>query len=68
VVCIRTENQSQGDFYPFVLHELPLEHLRYGLTDVPPQRNYPPDSVFNLAGQRPGIQVSWRNRRCCRVP
>ena len=40
MVCIHTENQNQGDFYPFVLleisvlHESPLGHLRYGLTDV----------------------------------
>ncbi len=52
-VCIHTENQNQGDFYPFVLleisvlHEPPLGHLRYGLTDVPPQPNSPPDNVFN---------------------
>ncbi|KAF1343646.1 hypothetical protein EJ07DRAFT_27112, partial [Lizonia empirigonia] len=25
----------------------PLGHLRYGLTDVPPQPNSPPDNVFN---------------------
>ncbi len=30
-----------------VLHESPLGHLRYGLTDVPPQPNSPPDNVFN---------------------
>ncbi|KAI5916966.1 hypothetical protein F4810DRAFT_705283 [Camillea tinctor] len=53
MVCIHTENQNQGDFYPFVLleisvlHEPPLGHLRYGLTDVPPQPNSPPDNVFN---------------------
>ena len=53
MVCIHTENQNQGDFYPFVLleisvlHESPLGHLRYGLTDVPPQPNSPPDNVFN---------------------
>ena len=52
-VCIRTENQNQGSFYPFVPHEisvldeLPLGHLRYLLTDVPPQPNSPPDNVFN---------------------
>ena len=52
-VCIHTENQNQGDFYPFVLleisvlHESPLGHLRYGLTDVPPQPNSPPNNVFN---------------------
>ncbi len=44
-VCIRTENQNQVSFYPFVLHEisvlieLTLGHLRYRLTDVPPQPN-----------------------------
>ena len=53
MVCIHTENQNQGDFYPFVLleisvlHESPLGHLRYRLTDVPPQPNSPPDNVFN---------------------
>ena len=42
-------------FYPFVLHEisvlteLTLGHLRYLLTDVPPQPNSPPDYVFRLA-------------------
>ena len=54
MVCIHTENQNQGNFYPFVLLEIsvldefPLGHLRYCLTDVPPQPNSPPDSVFNL--------------------
>lgn len=53
MVCIHTENQNQGDFYPFVpleisvLHESPLGHLRYGLTDVPPQPNSPPNNVIN---------------------
>ena len=53
-VCIRTENQNQGDFYPFVLHEIsvlvesPLGHLRYLLTDVPPQPNSPLDNVNNV--------------------
>ena len=59
MVCIHTENQNQGDFYPFVLleisvlHESPLGHLRYGLTDVPPQPNSPPDYVFRL--DQPGL-------------
>lgn len=58
MVCIHTENQNQGSFYPFVLleisvlHELPLGHLRYCLTDVPPQPNSPPDYVFR-ANQMP---------------
>ena len=52
MVCIHTENQNQGDFYPFVLLEISvldeslLGHLRYLLTDVPPQPNSPPDNVF----------------------
>ena len=51
-VCIHTENQNQVSFYPFVLHEisvlieLTLGHLRYRLTDVPPQPNSQPDSVI----------------------
>ena len=51
-VCIRTENQDQASFCPFTLHdvsviaELALGHLRYRLTDVPPQSNSPPDTVF----------------------
>jgi len=31
-----------------VLIELILGHLRYYLTDVPPQPNSPPDNVFNM--------------------
>jgi hypothetical protein len=54
MVCIHTENQNQGDFYPFVLLEIsvlnesPLGHLRYCLTDVPPQPNSPTDNVSHL--------------------
>jgi hypothetical protein len=60
-VCIRTENQNQVSFYPFVLHEisvlieLTLGHLCYSLTDVPPQPNSPPDVVS---------RVAHRTRRC----
>ena len=52
-VRIRTENQNQASFCPFalrevsVLSELALGHLRYDLTDVPPQSNSPPDIVFD---------------------
>ena len=66
MVCIHTENQNQGDFYPFVLleisvlHESPLGHLRYGLTDVPPQPNSPPDNVFNLGRTAEALDArSW---------
>ena len=53
-VCIHAENQNQGGFYPYVLLEIsvlnepPLGHLRYCLTDVPPQPNSPPDNVSDL--------------------
>ena len=51
-VCIHTENQNQVSFSPFglqeisVLFELTVGHLRYCITDVPPQPNSPPDRVF----------------------
>ena len=52
-VCIRTEYQNEASFSPFgphkisVLNELALGHLRYLLTDVPPQPNSPPGYVFH---------------------
>ena len=60
---IRTENQRQASFSPFGLHEisvlieLTLGHLRYRLTDVPPQPNSPPDYVLctNHPEQAPGL-------------
>ena len=61
-VRIRTENQNQASFSPFgpreisVLTELTLGHLRYRLTDVPPQPNSPPDLV-----SRTGCLVWWRD-------
>ena len=71
-VCASTESQNQMSFYPFiqqeisVLFELILGHLRYLLTDVPPQPNSPPDNVFHLdrrslgpeAGPKPA-STSW---------
>ncbi|PHT24577.1 Regulator of rDNA transcription protein 15 [Capsicum baccatum] len=51
-VRIRTGNQNQKCFYPSVPHEISvlvkliLGHMRYLLTDVPPQQNSPPDNVF----------------------
>ena len=47
----RTEGKPQASFCPFapreisVLTELALGHLRYHLTDVPPQSNSPPRNV-----------------------
>ena len=63
MVCIHTENQNQGNFYPFVLLEIsvldefPLGHLRYLLTDVPPQPNSPPDNVFHLDRRRSTLKL-----------
>ncbi|PHT26553.1 Regulator of rDNA transcription protein 15 [Capsicum baccatum] len=51
-IRIRTGNQNQKSFNPSVPHEISvlieliLGHLRYLLTDVPPQPNSPPDNVF----------------------
>ena len=59
-VRIRTESQNQASLSPFgpheisVLIELTLGHLRYRLTDVPPQPNSPPDLV-----SRTGVHAEW---------
>ena len=63
-VRIRTENQNQASFSPFgpreisVLTELTLGHLRYRLTDVPPQPNSPPDLVSRTGGHDVSREVS----------
>ncbi|KAL0745578.1 hypothetical protein Bca101_101924 [Brassica carinata] len=68
-VRIRTENQNQTSFYPFVPHEISvlveliLGHLRYLLTDVPPQPNSPPDNV--LRPDRPADASLGSKRRGC---
>ncbi|CAN1352179.1 Putative uncharacterized protein ART2 [Linum perenne] len=65
-VRIRTGNQNQTSFYPFVPHEISvlveliLGHLRYLLTDVPPQPNSPPDNVFRPDRPPNGL---WSKRR-----
>ncbi|CAL8989396.1 unnamed protein product [Prunus brigantina] len=57
-VRIRTGNQNQTSFYPFVPHEISvlveliLGHLRYLLTDVPPQPNSPPTMSSARIGRR----------------
>ena len=66
-VCIHTENQNQVSFSPFglqeisVLFELTFGHLRYRLTDVPPQPHSPPDYVFRLDRHSPWFQNSRRS-------
>ncbi|CAN7100072.1 unnamed protein product [Brassica rapa subsp. narinosa] len=68
-VRIRTENQNETSFYPFVPHEISvlveliLGHLRYLLTDVPPQPNSPPDNV--LRPDRPAKASLGSKRRGC---
>ncbi|CAB0028300.1 unnamed protein product [Trichogramma brassicae] len=59
---MRTEHRDQASFCPFalrevsVLAELALGHLRYSLTDVPPQSNSPPGSV--LETDHAGVQLA----------
>ncbi|CAN7100338.1 unnamed protein product [Brassica rapa subsp. narinosa] len=68
-VRIRTKNQNQTSFYPFVPHEISVlvelifGHLRYLLTDVPPQPNSPPDNV--LRPDRPAEASLGSKRRGC---
>ncbi|WZZ15562.1 hypothetical protein YC2023_108651 [Brassica napus] len=68
-VRIRSENQNQTSFYPFVPHEISvlveliLGHLHYLLTDVPPQPNSPPDNV--LRPDRPAEASLGSKRRGC---
>ena len=51
-VPMRTEHRDQASVYPSILREvsvlaeLALGHLRYCLTDVPPQTNSRPGSVL----------------------
>ena len=51
-VSTHTESRDQASIGPYALHEisdlveLALGHLRYRLTDVPPQSNSPPESVL----------------------
>jgi hypothetical protein len=72
-VPMRTEHRDQASICPFalrevsVLAELALGHLRYFLTDVPPQSNSPPGSVLGsdhareyVAGRRTRAEVTRR--------
>jgi hypothetical protein len=72
-VSIHTENQNQASFCPStlrevsVLAELALGHLRYLLTDVPPQSNSPPDTVFGVNLPRPEVKELTPKLRLLRV-
>ena len=86
-VCIHTENQNQASFCPFALGEvsvpteLALGHLRYALTDVPPQSNSPPDAVYSawssehkcsdlrlqMSGIEPRFPLNWISKKTIRV-
>ena len=69
---MRTEHRDQASFCPFalrevsVLAELALGHLRYSLTDVPPQSNFPPGSVLESdhAGALNGDQTDATREPC----
>lgn len=68
---MHTEHRDQASFCPFalrevsVLAELALGHLRYYLTDVPPQSNSPPGSVLESdhAGAYDGDRTPGRPRK-----
>ena len=73
-VCIHTENQNQVSFYPFVLQEisvlfeLTLGHLRYRLTDVPPQPNSPPDCVSGSDHLTERSSLNLEGEACTSLP
>ena len=73
-VCIHTENQNQVSFYPFVLQEisvlfeLTLGHLRYRLTDVPPQPNSPPDYVSGSDHRSRRSGLNQKSEVCTSLP
>ena len=73
-VCIRTENQNQASFSPFGLHEisvlieLTLGHLRYRLTDVPPQPNSPPDCVSGSDHGSERCRLNLEGEACTSLP
>ena len=73
-VCIHTENQNQVSFYPFVLQEisvlfeLTLGHLRYRLTDVPPQPNSPPDYVSGSDHRTERSSLNQKSEVCTSLP
>ena len=71
---MRTEHRDQASFCPFalrevsVLAELALGHLRYSLTDVPPQSNSPPGSVLESDHAGACVGVRRAGREIARTP
>ena len=72
-VRTRTEKPNQVSIYPYVPHEisglieLTLGHLCYPLTDVPPQPNSQPDTVFGQ-GRRTQKGTTCHKKRQPRRP
>ncbi|KAN0050836.1 hypothetical protein ACTA71_007255 [Dictyostelium dimigraforme] len=66
-VPISTENQNQAGFCPFTLREISVltepafGHLRYLLTNVPPQPNSPPETVLGRHNTRPEGLLCYTN-------
>ena len=71
-VRTRTGSPDQASIGPYALHEisvlveLALGHLRYRLTDVPPQSNSPPECV--LGCQRQGKGNKHHREAATRIP
>ena len=71
-VRTRTGSPDQASIGPYALHEisvlveLALGHLRYRLTDVPPQSNSPPECV--LGCQRQGKGNERHREAATRIP
>src|SRR5271154_5870946 len=69
-VGTHTEGPNQGGVCPFALHEIsvlvepPFGHLRYCLTDVPPQPNSPSDNVSDQGHPIRGLTL----QVCLRSP
>uniref|UniRef100_A0A170XQV2 Uncharacterized protein n=1 Tax=Triatoma infestans TaxID=30076 RepID=A0A170XQV2_TRIIF len=70
-VPMPTEHQDQASICPFalrevsVLAELTLGHLRYFLTDVPPQSNSPPGSVLESDHAREYVAEQYNRIHQC---
>ncbi|KAN0027324.1 hypothetical protein ACTFIV_003249 [Dictyostelium citrinum] len=72
-VPISTENQNQAGFCPFTLREISVltepafGHLRYLLTNVPPQPNSPPETVLGRHNTGPEGLLYYANQSLCNI-